>query len=40
VLVFAGLRYLMQQRIGGMTGDTAGAMIEVVEVAVLVGWFV
>lgn len=33
--VFLLLRYLMVQRIGGTTGDTAGAMIEVIEVVVL-----
>lgn len=31
VLVFAGLRWLMLQRLGGATGDTAGAMIEILE---------
>jgi len=36
VLVFFFLRYLMQQRLGGLTGDTAGAMIEVVEMSWLV----
>ena len=30
------LRYLMLQRIGGVTGDTTGAMIEVIETVVLV----
>lgn len=42
VLVVAGviavlLRMLMVHRIGGTTGDTAGAMIEIIEAAVLVG---
>ena len=36
VLLSVFLRYLMQQRLGGITGDTAGAMIEVVEM----GWLV
>ncbi|MCW9023892.1 MAG: adenosylcobinamide-GDP ribazoletransferase [Gammaproteobacteria bacterium] len=35
-LVFYFLRYLMLKRINGTTGDTAGAMIEVIEVSVLV----
>jgi adenosylcobinamide-GDP ribazoletransferase len=30
-------RYLMVKRIGGMTGDTAGALIEISEVLLLVG---
>jgi len=34
-MVFLCLRYLMVQRLGGMTGDTAGAVIEVLEVVVL-----
>lgn len=33
--VFAGLRALMVRRLGGTTGDTAGAMVEIIEVAVL-----
>ncbi len=35
VVVFLLLRYFMVSRIGGTTGDTAGAMVEVVEVVVL-----
>ena len=31
------LRRLMQQRIGGMTGDTAGAFIEIIEMGILLG---
>lgn len=34
--VFVLMRRLMMQRIGGATGDTAGALVEVVEAAVLV----
>ncbi len=34
--VFAGLRALMRARIGGTTGDTAGALIELTEAAALV----
>lgn len=34
-VVFVGLRQLMLSRIGGMTGDTAGAMIEITELFVL-----
>ncbi|WP_079202325.1 adenosylcobinamide-GDP ribazoletransferase [Pseudomonas sp. CC6-YY-74] len=35
-LLFAWLRRLMLQRLGGTTGDTAGAMLELAECAVLV----
>ncbi len=35
-LVFILLRALMMRRIGGATGDTAGAMVELVETAALV----
>lgn len=34
-LLMMGWRHLGQQRIGGYTGDTTGAMIEIVEAAVL-----
>ncbi|RDS90741.1 adenosylcobinamide-GDP ribazoletransferase [Pseudomonas fluorescens] len=34
---FIGLRQLMVNRLGGTTGDTAGALLELLEVAVLVG---
>ncbi|KAA0969132.1 adenosylcobinamide-GDP ribazoletransferase [Pseudomonas sp. ANT_H12B] len=37
VLVFVWLRQVMLRRLGGTTGDTAGAMLELLEVAVLVG---
>jgi adenosylcobinamide-GDP ribazoletransferase len=37
VLGFAWLRQVMLRRLGGMTGDTAGAMLELIEVGVLVG---
>ncbi|WP_085723258.1 adenosylcobinamide-GDP ribazoletransferase [Pseudomonas sp. R37(2017)] len=37
VLGFAWLRQVMLRRLGGTTGDTAGAMLELLEVAVLVG---
>ncbi len=33
---FAGLRALMMRRLGGATGDTAGAMVEIIETVVLV----
>lgn len=36
LLVFILSRILMMQRIGGMTGDVAGALVEVTEVAILV----
>jgi adenosylcobinamide-GDP ribazoletransferase len=37
VLVFIWLRQVMLRRLGGTTGDTAGALLELLEVAVLVG---
>jgi len=36
LLVFVLLRVLMMSRIGGMTGDVAGALVEVTEVNILV----
>ncbi|MNP86919.1 cobalamin synthase [compost metagenome] len=36
LVVFAWIRWRLMQRLGGTTGDTAGAMVEVVEVVVLV----
>ncbi|MFQ6558951.1 adenosylcobinamide-GDP ribazoletransferase [Pseudomonas sp. Lb2C1-1] len=35
--VFIGLRQMMLRRLGGCTGDTAGALLELLEMAVLVG---
>lgn len=35
MLAFVGLRHLMLRRLGGTTGDTAGAMLELIELAVL-----
>ncbi|RDE22646.1 adenosylcobinamide-GDP ribazoletransferase [Motiliproteus coralliicola] len=37
LLLFVGLRRLMQQRLGGTTGDTAGALVELSEAAALIG---
>ncbi|WP_194789434.1 adenosylcobinamide-GDP ribazoletransferase [Pseudomonas sp. UFMG81] len=37
LLVFAWLRRLMCKRLGGTTGDTAGALLELLELAVVVG---
>jgi len=37
MLVFAWLRQLMSRRLGGTTGDTAGALLELLELAVLLG---
>ncbi|WP_426234900.1 adenosylcobinamide-GDP ribazoletransferase [Pseudomonas sp. TWP3-2] len=34
---FVWLRHLMVRRLGGTTGDTAGALLELLEMAVLVG---
>jgi len=36
-VVFVWLRQVMLRRLGGTTGDTAGAVLELLEVAVLVG---
>lgn len=36
-VVFVGLRQVMMRRLGGTTGDTAGALLELLEVALLVG---
>lgn len=36
-LVFVWLRQVMLRRLGGTTGDTAGALLELLEMAVLVG---
>ncbi|WP_460134864.1 adenosylcobinamide-GDP ribazoletransferase [Pseudomonas sp. S1_E04] len=36
-ICFVGLRQLMVNRLGGTTGDTAGALLELLEVVVLVG---
>lgn len=35
LMIFLLLRYLMLQRIGGTTGDTAGALVEISETATL-----
>lgn len=40
VLTFFLLRRLMQRRIGGTTGDTAGALLEITETILLLGWVV
>ncbi|VVN66774.1 adenosylcobinamide-GDP ribazoletransferase [Pseudomonas fluorescens] len=37
VVIFFWLRQVMLRRLGGTTGDTAGALLELLEVAVLVG---
>ncbi|UZE22415.1 adenosylcobinamide-GDP ribazoletransferase [Pseudomonas sp. B21-056] len=36
-VVFVGLRQMMLRRLGGCTGDTAGALLELLEMVVLVG---
>lgn len=36
VVCFFWLRHLMMRRLGGTTGDTAGALLELLELAVLV----
>jgi len=35
--VFAWLRHMMCRRLGGTTGDTAGALLELLELAVVLG---
>ncbi|KJK19637.1 adenosylcobinamide-GDP ribazoletransferase [Pseudomonas sp. 2(2015)] len=35
-IVFAWLRHVMVRRLGGTTGDTAGALLELLELAVLI----
>lgn len=35
LLVLAGVRWFLCRRLGGTTGDTAGALIEIVEIATL-----
>lgn len=37
LLLFTWLRHLMLRRLGGTTGDTAGALLELLEVVVVVG---
>ena len=37
VVVFVWLRQVMMRRLGGTTGDTAGALLELLEMVVLVG---
>jgi adenosylcobinamide-GDP ribazoletransferase len=37
-VMFVWLRQVMLRRLGGTTGDTAGAMLELLEMVVLVGW--
>ena len=37
LLVWLVVRHYLRERLGGTTGDTAGALVELVEVAVLVG---
>ncbi|UVJ42887.1 adenosylcobinamide-GDP ribazoletransferase [Pseudomonas sp. LS1212] len=37
-VVFFWLRHLMLRRLGGTTGDTAGALLELLELAVLLSW--
>ncbi len=36
-VVFVWLRQVMMRRLAGTTGDTAGALLELLEMAVLVG---
>jgi adenosylcobinamide-GDP ribazoletransferase len=36
IATFVVLRIMMQRRLGGMTGDTAGALIEISEAAMLI----
>jgi len=36
ILVLLALRHLMLKRLGGCTGDTAGALVEITEISILV----
>lgn len=38
LLIWAVVRHFLCERLGGTTGDTAGALVELVEVGVLLGW--
>jgi adenosylcobinamide-GDP ribazoletransferase len=38
LLMFVGVRRMMMRRLGGTTGDTAGALLEVLEMGALVVW--
>jgi len=37
ILVWGFIRYMMIDRLSGMTGDTAGAMVEIIELVILLG---
>jgi len=36
ILVFIGLRWMMLKQLGGTTGDTTGAMVEILEMSALI----
>jgi len=38
ILVWTVVRHYLRERLGGTTGDTAGALVELVEMSVLLGW--
>jgi len=38
LVIWVGVRHCLRERLGGTTGDTAGALVELVEVGVLLGW--
>ncbi len=40
LFVLLALRYYMMQRLGGTTGDTAGAMVEILEVTLLISFVI
>ena len=38
LMIWVMVRHRLRERLGGTTGDTAGALVELVEVGVLLGW--
>lgn len=38
LMIWGVVRHCLRERLGGTTGDTAGALVELVEVGVLLGW--
>ena len=38
LMIWGVVRHCLRERLGGTTGDTAGALVELVEVGALLGW--